>query len=518
MYMISAEAYFGGLTLAGKELTAAEKRGGPLPPKFDFGVKEVCASCKENVMPPKKILRCSACKAVIYCSMNCAKRDWSYPSVPNAPTHKMLCPDNKRHMLRLPDTQAITKSFPWGRIETDGSFNFDVARGRFGVLGASGYGYWSHRGGPIPHQEEGRMAAALGNSPYARQLLSVVQSFDHLDGKDLLGKKHLSDKDGWKLPTALIPYLNFSSAATRPKVVTGFEEPVVDWDSWYRWRKLKKDSPAALLLAFPMSVYQLVVHCLEVTSSKAGQANKRIPLHIHLVGAEIELNYLPLSFVNEVIQSHHPSLRFSELALLLPYHDIKLVFFGNCVSKLLAEAKRHPGCVASKSPVYTYKSPPECGAGALDIFLHSGSANWSSSGSDSALTAHGGIPDAIVACNAGLSSYPEWMPVTQAAHMRRIPFAVTEYTEQSLESQRGSMSLILRGSGVPLRPLNQYEIKLNPFQRPGQRGIPMYRLPNVVNGFTMVVYKHEKAKGEDSKADDAGMQEKLDNMSLEELD
>lgn len=66
--MITSAIYFGSLTEAAKELTAAEKRGGPIPAKFDFSVQQVCASCMRNVRPPKKSLRCSACKAVIYCS------------------------------------------------------------------------------------------------------------------------------------------------------------------------------------------------------------------------------------------------------------------------------------------------------------------------------------------------------------------------------------------------------------------------------------------------------------------
>ena len=196
-------------------------------------------------------------------------------------------------MEKLPQTQAIVKSFPWGRLESDGSFSFDVARGRFGVLGASGYGYWSHRGGPVPHSEPG--VAGLENSPYAAAFLKIMKSFDHLDGKDLLAKKHLSDEEGWRLPSKFIPYRDFSkSSAKRPVLVTEFEGGVVDWDSWYKWRGLSKDSPAALLMDYPLSVYQMVVKCLELTSPNAGKPKHRVALHLHLLGAEVELNYLPL--------------------------------------------------------------------------------------------------------------------------------------------------------------------------------------------------------------------------------
>ncbi len=195
-------------------------------------------------------------------------------------------------MEKLHQIQAITKLFPWGRLECDGSFNFDIARGRFRVLGGSGYGYWSHRGGLMPH------SADLGNesstSPYANLYGKIAVASDHIDGKDLLEKEHLSDEEGWKLPSELIPYRNFSTTATPPKLVTEFEHGVVDWDSWYRWRNLSKESPAALLMHFPMSVYQMVVNCLELTSPSAGQADNRVVLDLHLLGVEVELNFLPL--------------------------------------------------------------------------------------------------------------------------------------------------------------------------------------------------------------------------------
>lgn len=59
--------YFASIRDGAKELMAAEKAG-HVPPDVDFGVQAVCASCKEYIMPPKKALRCTACKSVLYCS------------------------------------------------------------------------------------------------------------------------------------------------------------------------------------------------------------------------------------------------------------------------------------------------------------------------------------------------------------------------------------------------------------------------------------------------------------------
>ncbi|KJA27125.1 hypothetical protein HYPSUDRAFT_198414 [Hypholoma sublateritium FD-334 SS-4] len=158
------------------------------------------------------------------------------------------------------------------------------------------------------------------------------------------------------------------------------------------------------------------------------------------------------------------------------------------------------------------EAPPECGSGAISIHLNSASENWSATNSD--------LPDALVACNASLGSYREWFPVIQAAHLKRIPFATTEYAEQSAEHQRNMMPIILSGSGVSPCPVEEFKIQLNPFQRPGQRPIPMYRLPNVVNGFTLIVYKNKKSKTKDVKTrkDIGDVEKTLRNLTLNQVD
>ncbi|KAJ7601124.1 hypothetical protein C8J56DRAFT_768378 [Mycena floridula] len=435
--------------------------------------------CKQPIKPPKKVSQCSVCKAVVYCSKKCQKQDWNVGSIPGSPSHKILCPDNKRHMERIAETQTILLNFkPWGRIEKDGSFSLDIARGRFRVLGGSGYGFWSHRGGPVPHQDAG--AGGLG-AYIDPEMAEFIKAFSYLDGKDLLEKKQLSDKEGWKLVSELIPFRDFSQAeAKRPVLVTDFDHPIKDWVAWYKWRQLPLESPAALLMDFPMSVYQLLVHVLHVTSPDADRG--RVPLHFHLLGVEMELNFLPL---------------FSELALLLPNHDIKMVLFGHGVEKLITEAKKHPNSLVAKAsntnPIFAYDAPPECGSGKISIYIYRASPTWhprDQLGSSSPF----GTPDALIACNAGLGSYQGWHPVIQAAHQIKIPFGVTEYAEQSCETQRSNFPLILSWAGIPTRKLEEYKIELNPFAKPGNRSVVTYKVPNLYNGFTLVVYSNAKKK------------------------
>jgi hypothetical protein len=197
-------------------------------------------------------------------------------------------------MLRVPEVTAILLQFPWGRLEKDGAFQIDIARGRFKVLGANGFGYWSHRGGPVAHLPTGSIAESIAKQGSAGNLVAqMAKSFDYLDGTVLLEAQYPSDRDGWKLEPELIPFLKFSSLWAPPRLATKAE--IKDWDSWYAWRRLPKESPAALLMDFPMSIYWLLVNTLRVADPKAGSPDgSRIKLNVQYIGAEGELNFLPL--------------------------------------------------------------------------------------------------------------------------------------------------------------------------------------------------------------------------------
>ena len=180
--------------------------------------------------------------------------------------------------------------FPWGRVEKCGSFSEDHARGRFKVLGGTGFGFWSHQDGTLPHDLDGADQRTI--SPEAR-MRAMMEMNEHLEGADLLGAKHLTDRDGWMLEPELIPFHHFSSMWEPPRLASKVE--IKDWDAWYKWRRLPKESPAALLMAFPMSVYWLLTEVLKVADPKKGSSDQEpVPLTVHLIGAEQELNFLPL--------------------------------------------------------------------------------------------------------------------------------------------------------------------------------------------------------------------------------
>ncbi|KAJ7639138.1 hypothetical protein FB45DRAFT_421647 [Roridomyces roridus] len=482
--------YVEELNQGAQKLIAAEKAGSSTD-SIDFSVAVRCTNCGKIILEKEKPKVCGGCKSTFYCFPACSEEAWK-------PKHKKLCEANKRHMLRKPHFTQLLLQFPWGRLENDGTFNDGLARARFKVLGIERSGFWSHNGGPNSHQFEHEPDTTRQRGDWDTKMEEISARFTYVNGTPLFETKHYSDRAGWKLePAKLIPFRNFSAEQRPPRLAS--ESTIVDWNSWYAWRGLSKESPAALLMHFPMSVYWLLVHTLGIADPKAGSPESRVQLKVHYIGAEVELNFLPL---------------FAELALLLPYTDISLIMFGPAVHKIVSEAKEsHPKSLAARvsptSPVFSYTAPEASGAGQIQIFLHGSDPHWMPADADAALSSYSGVPSALIAPNAGLSSYPAWRPVIVYAHQMQIPFATTEYAEQSCEIQRAEFQSRVSSEaahawqsvmlGAPCTPNHQvaidaylrgrqrkweYPIEVNPFQRPGQRRIPT-KLPNVPNGFTI---------------------------------
>lgn len=204
-------------------------------------------------------------------------------------------------MTKVPDVKALLAQFPWGRLESDDTFNADFARARYNVLGAQGFGYWSEPGGRQPHlpgalyeRAANRVRsnrAANAQSPWDK-MHEGVKDYQH--GYQLHTNQHLTDVTGWLFDLDLTPRLSFDEKESMPMIATSFPGGIVDWASWYKWRKLPLKSPAALLMNYPLSVYQLLVRVLNVINPEDGSSDVRQKLVIHYLGAESELNFLPM--------------------------------------------------------------------------------------------------------------------------------------------------------------------------------------------------------------------------------
>lgn len=200
-------------------------------------------------------------------------------------------------ITRFPAVVDVLKQFPWGKMEKDGTFHFDIVVASFGVLGQEGYGYWAHKIGPNMPE----IFTGLFGPQEMSRLSTLVQSSEagFQNGALLLSDEWISEGEGWKLrDDKLIPWLPtvVSSDSSRwPELASDNE--ITYWDNWYRWRKLDKESPAALLMHYPLSIYQLLVHVLHVANPKWGAPKRRQKLIVHYLGAGVELNMLPLCVV-----------------------------------------------------------------------------------------------------------------------------------------------------------------------------------------------------------------------------
>jgi hypothetical protein len=172
------------------------------------------------------------------------------------------------------------KQFPWARIDWDGTFSHRIFEARLGVYGpGTQFGFWSipasrdtHDGVKDPHPD------------------------GYFHGKMMLGTEWPTDIDGWKLAHMnakgdIIPRLSFTDEFPPPPQV----EPgqIKDWKSWYSWRGLSMASPAVSLIHYPLSIYHILVDILQIAKCRKISAERRA-LQIHYIGAEKELNHLPV--------------------------------------------------------------------------------------------------------------------------------------------------------------------------------------------------------------------------------
>ncbi|KAJ7043648.1 hypothetical protein C8F04DRAFT_1028632 [Mycena alexandri] len=412
-----------------------------------------CMACKQLV---KKVQVCAGCKMAIYCSPECTKQWWKKG-------HKRQCPATKRDGERIPKYKEIVQQFPW----TDAGWN---AQGyymkylvwvQFGVLGSSRekVGYWA-----VYERTNQDTWDEILDSPWGRQL---------------------TEEEGWKLATKFIPSL-------APKVCPSFPPTFDDnWTSYYQWRRLPIESPAAILLQWPLSVYACLKELGLVKKELAGPRRK---LRVDYIGLRDEFGFIPV---------------FGELALLFPNTDLDLVMFGEHNSRAFERAKSRG--LAPQPCVFEYTAPSMCGGGTIRIFIDPSPPYYRPSRDPS------DHPDAIVALNAGLGSFISWQHVILLSIEFDIPFAVTDYCEASLAEvkwevlQQGVSSTLPPPKGIELihyhamlaKVLKEVRIadvekvsaalererpaKLNEFMEPSQRTAMHSLSPGSSNGVIQVV-------------------------------
>ncbi|KAJ7289740.1 hypothetical protein C8J57DRAFT_434217 [Mycena rebaudengoi] len=389
-------------------------------------------------------------------------------------------------MPQLPYFQAQLNQFPWGRLERDGTFSNKFLQARFDVLDSDyrKVGFWAVPEQSNPHDISDDPLFGASAQPF----MQPKNNTGYAHGAMMLVEEWPSDVEGWKLQDeAFIPHIFFTGEFPPPARPRPGQ--VKDWKSWYDWRGLSFDSPAAVLMDHVLTVYYLLTETLKVVNLQHPLGEKQV-VDVHYLGAETELNYLPL---------------FSELALLLPNTHINLTVFSPATHDLLGHAKqRYPRSIAARDgPVWEYTAPRLTGGGSIAITLYHAPPRplnvplqlrpFTGVWERSVMMLAPKDPDALVALNAGILSYSTWYEAVSCATMANIPFACTDYAQQSAQMCADHIPEWLNAASRNFSPRDNMHqqlvrqrtrpVTVNPFHRPGQRPISQVRSPNLSNGF-----------------------------------
>ncbi|KAJ7328730.1 hypothetical protein DFH08DRAFT_883117 [Mycena albidolilacea] len=466
-----------------------------------FSVGTVCSKCGKPCLSANRDKwapkRCSGClnwrsndvqQSIYYCSKECQTADWKPISGRSTKQpgvyHKDWCKVIRdEYMPQLPYFQAQLSQFPWGRLERDGTFSNKFLQARFDVLD-SDYrkaGFWAVPERLNPHDISNDPLSNSAAQPFMRPNTNL-KGYAH--GAMMLALEEWpSDVEGWKLQDdAFIPHIFFTAQFPPP----GRPRPgqVRDWKSWYDWRRLSLESPACFDDLLPP-------HGDAQGGGFAASVERETGNRRSLSRSGDRANYLPL---------------FSELALLLPNIHINLVIFSPATLGLLEHARqRYPRSIAAREgPVWEYTAPQPTGGGSIAISLYHApplppiarqlqlrpfKGVWE----HSVMMLAPKDPDALVALNAGILSCGAWPEVIACATMANVPFACTDYAQQSVQMCTDQIPEWLNDASRNLPPgENMHQelvrqrtrpVTVNPFHHPGQRPISQVRSPNLGNGF-----------------------------------
>ncbi|KAI8915306.1 hypothetical protein DFJ77DRAFT_548530 [Powellomyces hirtus] len=331
-----------------------------------------CFVCKQEI--EGKASQCSACKAMIYCSSECSKKDW--------PTHKAVCKGFKANMQRVENEKLHDLPFDfYNESKQLHSYNqvaflvqHDVHNiGIFRRLCAcySQLGYGELAGGHIAQLQSGGVT-------------------DPLERFKLFG-----------LSMALYPL-----SAAYPE---GTDVRSIDsWRKYYEVRKISFNDPAALVLEVPLTVWHLVnKYCLD--GLKSNEAGRR-QLTIHLAGVEKEAD---LSALFEILLS------------LLPQTDIAVHMVSPAISSRLPPQHMTLGIRNEQMDSTIIVTLRE----GLYSTHHLSGELYTAEG----LPFGTGKPDAVIIMNSALLAMQSWAPTIKMLIDNRQKTLFTEQMEHTVE-------------------------------------------------------------------------------------
>ncbi|KAI8822995.1 uncharacterized protein EV422DRAFT_387526 [Fimicolochytrium jonesii] len=362
---------------------------GPAPagekPQFGPQPNRGCFTCKKEI--DGKASQCSACKAMIYCSAECSKKDW--------PQHKPICPGFKANMQRVDKEKLHDLPFDFYNSEKQlASYNQVAFLAQKDVHNV---GVFRRLCGCYSHLQYGELAAVHIQQMQSGQLADPLERFK------LLG-----------LSNELFPL-----SAPYPE---GYNVREIDsWKKYYELKKLSMDDPAALVLEVPLTVWHILNKF--VLDKLETKPDGRRALTIHMAGVEKEADLCTL---------------FELLLSLIPKTDIALHMISPSVSSRVPPQHATIGIRNEQMDSTILITLRESLYGEPHITGDAYKAEGLPFGT--------GKPDVVIIMNSSLISSPSWLPTVRLLIENRQKTILTEQMEHTVDMIAKQLDLI----GCPL--------------------------------------------------------------------
>ncbi|XP_052513534.1 zinc finger MYND domain-containing protein 15 isoform X2 [Budorcas taxicolor] len=381
-----------------------------------------------------KLTPCPQCGAVLYCGEACLRADWK--RCPDDVSHQFWCPRLAAFMERA--GELATLPFTYTAEVTSETFNKEAFLASRGLT----RGYWTQLSMLIPGP--GAPRHPRGSTP-SLSLLLHGDPYQPLQG------------DG----PALMPPVPPDS----PRGLFG------SWQDYYIWRGLSLDSPMAVLLTYPLTVYYVITHLVPQSFPELNIQNKQ-SLKIHVVEAGKEFDLVMV---------------FWELLVLLPHVALELQFVGD---GLPPESDQQHFTLQRDGPEVSVRP-----ASGISARLSSGTKEKGGRRDlqikVSARPYHllqGPKPDLVIGFNSGFGLKDTWLSSLPRLQSLRVPAFFTESSEYGCVMDDQTMAVATGGGTSPPQP--------NPFRSPFRLRAADNCMPWYCNAFIFhLVYKPSHGSG-----------------------
>uniref|UniRef100_A0A8C9ITK2 Zinc finger MYND-type containing 15 n=1 Tax=Piliocolobus tephrosceles TaxID=591936 RepID=A0A8C9ITK2_9PRIM len=243
------------------------------------------------------------------------------------------------------------------------------------------------------------------------------------------------------------------------------------WQDYYTWRGLSLDSPTAVLLTYPLTVYYIITHLVPQSFPELNIQNKQ-SLKIHVVEAGKEFDLVMV---------------FWELLVLLPHVALELQFVGD---GLPPESDQQHFTLQRDGPEVSVRAGSGISARPSSGTKEKG-AHRDLQIKVSARPYHllqGPKPDLVIGFNSGFGLKDTWLSSLPRLQSLRVPAFFTESSEYGCVMDDQTMAVATGGGTSPPQP--------NPFRSPFRLRAADNCMPWYCNAFIFhLVYKPAQGSG-----------------------